>query len=53
MNIGIHFFDLLIWLFGPVVGCRLHQREPERMAGFIELELSAPPIERLLEWKSE
>jgi UDP-N-acetyl-2-amino-2-deoxyglucuronate dehydrogenase len=37
-NIGIHFFDLLIWLFGPVVGCRLHQREAERMAGFIELE---------------
>jgi UDP-N-acetyl-2-amino-2-deoxyglucuronate dehydrogenase len=37
-NIGIHFFDLLIWLFGPVVACRLHQREPERMAGFIELE---------------
>ena len=37
-NIGIHFFDLLLWLFGPVVGVRLHQREPERMAGFIELE---------------
>ena len=37
-NIGIHFFDLLIWLFGQVVGSRLHQREPGRMAGFIELE---------------
>src|SRR5205814_4235734 len=37
-NIGIHFFDLLIWLFGPVVACRLHQREAERMAGFLELE---------------
>jgi UDP-N-acetyl-2-amino-2-deoxyglucuronate dehydrogenase len=37
-NIGIHFFDVLLWLFGPVVGCRLHQRMPERMAGFIELE---------------
>jgi len=37
-NIGIHFFDLLLWLFGPVVDCRLHQREPERMAGFLELE---------------
>jgi UDP-N-acetyl-2-amino-2-deoxyglucuronate dehydrogenase len=37
-NIGIHFFDLLIWLFGPVVACRLHQRDPERMAGFLELE---------------
>jgi UDP-N-acetyl-2-amino-2-deoxyglucuronate dehydrogenase len=37
-NIGIHFFDLLIWLFGPVVGVRLHQRDGERIAGFIELE---------------
>jgi UDP-N-acetyl-2-amino-2-deoxyglucuronate dehydrogenase len=37
-NIGIHFFDLLLWLFGPVVAQRLHQRAPERMAGFIELE---------------
>jgi UDP-N-acetyl-2-amino-2-deoxyglucuronate dehydrogenase len=37
-NIGIHFFDLLLWLFGPVVAIRLHQRDPERMAGFIELE---------------
>jgi UDP-N-acetyl-2-amino-2-deoxyglucuronate dehydrogenase len=37
-NIGIHLFDLLIWLFGPVVGCRLHQHERERMAGFLELE---------------
>jgi UDP-N-acetyl-2-amino-2-deoxyglucuronate dehydrogenase len=37
-NIGIHFFDLLIWLFGPVVDCRVHHAEPQRMAGFIELE---------------
>ena len=37
-NIGIHFFDLLIWLFGPVEGWRLHQRESDRMAGFIELD---------------
>jgi UDP-N-acetyl-2-amino-2-deoxyglucuronate dehydrogenase len=37
-NIGIHFFDLLLWLFGPVVAIRLHQRDPDRMAGFIELE---------------
>ena len=37
-NIGIHFFDLLIWLFGPVVDCRVHLGQPQRMAGFIELE---------------
>jgi UDP-N-acetyl-2-amino-2-deoxyglucuronate dehydrogenase len=37
-NIGIHFFDLLIWLFGPVADCRVHHAEPQRMAGFLELE---------------
>jgi len=37
-NIGIHLFDLLLWLFGPLVESRLYQREPERMAGFLELE---------------
>jgi len=36
-NIGIHFFDLLIWLFGPVVDVTVHVAEPKRMAGFIEL----------------
>jgi len=37
-NIGIHFFDLLIWLFGPVVGCEVHLRERRRMAGYLQLE---------------
>jgi UDP-N-acetyl-2-amino-2-deoxyglucuronate dehydrogenase len=37
-NIGIHFFDLLLWLFGPVSTCEVHVREPRRMAGFLELE---------------
>lgn len=37
-NIGIHFFDLLIWLFGPVVAVSVHLEEQKRMAGFIELE---------------
>jgi UDP-N-acetyl-2-amino-2-deoxyglucuronate dehydrogenase len=37
-NIGIHFFDLLLWLFGPVADCRLQLKEPTRMAGFLELE---------------
>src|SRR5690606_17636178 len=30
--------DLLIWLFGSVVGTRVHLRERRRMAGFLELE---------------
>jgi UDP-N-acetyl-2-amino-2-deoxyglucuronate dehydrogenase len=37
-NIGIHFFDLLIWLFGAPVDHRVHVAEPRRMAGFLELE---------------
>jgi UDP-N-acetyl-2-amino-2-deoxyglucuronate dehydrogenase len=37
-NIGIHFFDVLMWLFGPMVATRAHLREPRRAAGFIELE---------------
>lgn len=37
-NIGIHFFDLLIWLFGPVRRSEVHVSEPERMGGFLELE---------------
>src|SRR5207244_12117232 len=30
-NIGIHFFDLLIWLFGPVADVTVHMREERRM----------------------
>lgn len=37
-NIGIHFFDLLMWLFGPVGGIEVHRAEPDRMAGRLELE---------------
>ncbi|MBN1398744.1 MAG: Gfo/Idh/MocA family oxidoreductase [Bacteroidetes bacterium] len=37
-NIGIHFFDLLMWLFGGMQNGELHLREPKRMSGFIELK---------------
>lgn len=37
-NIGIHFFDLLIWLFSNVQGHELHVAEPRKTAGYIELE---------------
>lgn len=37
-NIGIHFFDLLLWLFGPVADSRIHLADERRMAGFLELE---------------
>jgi len=50
-NIGIHFFDLLLWLFGPLVDCRVHLREAERMAGF--LELARARVQWLLSTRTE
>lgn len=38
MNIGIHFFDLLLWLFGDVDCSQVHVRQPRKMAGLLELE---------------
>lgn len=38
MNIGIHFFDLCIWLFGNVIKQEVHVKEARRMAGVLELE---------------
>jgi UDP-N-acetyl-2-amino-2-deoxyglucuronate dehydrogenase len=37
-NIGVHFFDLLLWLFGPMQGIRVYHADDNRMSGFIELE---------------
>jgi UDP-N-acetyl-2-amino-2-deoxyglucuronate dehydrogenase len=37
-NIGIHFFDLLIWLFGSVQVNDLHYADALKTGGFIELE---------------
>lgn len=37
-NIGIHFFDLLIWLFGDEAGTEVHLREPGRAAGLLSLQ---------------
>ena len=37
-NIGIHFFDMLLWLFGDVGECRMHLSDSRRMAGFLELQ---------------
>ena len=37
-NIGIHFFDLLIWLFGGVKNNIVHLYEKDRTAGFLELD---------------
>jgi UDP-N-acetyl-2-amino-2-deoxyglucuronate dehydrogenase len=37
-NIGVHFFDLLTWLFGNVEHRAVHLRQARRMAGSITLE---------------
>lgn len=37
-NIGVHFFDLLLWLFGPTANLRVYYSDNSRMSGFIELE---------------
>ena len=38
MNIGIHFFDLLAWIFGPVEQSAVHLRQDDRMSGVLELQ---------------
>lgn len=37
-NIGIHFFDLLLWLFGKIQISEVHIATPTRTAGYMELE---------------
>jgi len=37
-NIGVHFFDMLMWIFGPVVHHEIHYSDGQRMVGFLELE---------------
>ncbi len=37
-NIGIHFFDMLSWIFGEVKENIVHVSEPKRAAGYLQLE---------------
>jgi UDP-N-acetyl-2-amino-2-deoxyglucuronate dehydrogenase len=37
-NIGVHFFDMLSWIFGEVKENRVHVLEKNRAAGILELE---------------
>lgn len=37
-NIGIHFFDMLSWIFGDTVRNIVHISEPNKAAGYLELE---------------
>jgi UDP-N-acetyl-2-amino-2-deoxyglucuronate dehydrogenase len=38
MNIGIHLFDLLSWLFGKPLDSRVYHADDRRMSGYLELE---------------
>jgi len=44
MNIGVHFFDMLIWLFGGVEGSQVHLSKPDKLAGALELERARVPV---------
>jgi len=37
-NIGIHFFDMLSWIFGKQVKTTVHMHEQNKASGFLELE---------------
>ncbi len=37
-NIGVHFFDLLLWLFGPAANLKVYYSDNSHMSGFMELE---------------
>ncbi|MGA2531560.1 MAG: Gfo/Idh/MocA family oxidoreductase [Candidatus Aminicenantales bacterium] len=37
-NIGIHFFDVLQWIFGPAQKNVVHMLDEDRAAGFLELQ---------------
>lgn len=38
MNIGVHFFDFLMWIFGRPQRNMLHIHQPNRMSGSLQLE---------------
>ncbi len=40
-NIGIHFFDMLIWIFGKVKSSKVHVHTHDRAGGYLELEKAA------------
>ncbi|MEM6395420.1 MAG: Gfo/Idh/MocA family oxidoreductase [Bacteroidota bacterium] len=36
-NIGIHFFDMLLWVFGPLVDSEVHIHTHDRATGYLKL----------------
>ena len=41
MNIGIHFFDLLLWLFGPIRENSVYLQRDDKVSGFLDLEYAS------------
>ncbi len=37
-NIGVHFFDMLTWIFGDIKENIVHYSSPSKMAGFLQLK---------------
>lgn len=37
-NIGVHFFDMLMWIFGDVIENEVHEHGKSKAAGFLRLE---------------
>ncbi|MBL7790462.1 MAG: Gfo/Idh/MocA family oxidoreductase [Chitinophagales bacterium] len=37
-NIGVHFFDMLTWIFGDIVENKVHRHDDDTAAGFLHLE---------------
>lgn len=37
-NIGVHFFDMLSWLFGKVQHLKVIKREPNTVSGYLEFQ---------------
>jgi UDP-N-acetyl-2-amino-2-deoxyglucuronate dehydrogenase len=37
-NIGIHFFDMLLWIFGDVKSNKVSQHTDDTASGYLELE---------------
>lgn len=37
-NIGVHFYDMLTWIFGNIQENKVHLREKHKAAGFLEFE---------------
>ena len=37
-NIGVHFFDMLTWIFGEVIGMKVHLNTHDRASGLLELK---------------